>query len=84
LPILRWRCAHGEALPVTLASAPCVAIVPLEDTVDTNAAPAVRLCACAGGEAWYEIHFTMTGAGELPRRLDELEQHLAALEAPQR
>ena len=46
--------------------------------------PAVGLYACAGGDAWYEVHFTMTGAGELSRRLDDLEQRLAALEARQR
>ena len=132
MPILQWRCAHGEAPAVTLACARCVAIAPLDDTVDTNAvrikgegaiesfgegppivkrvmfaagitlihnpprlelltgrnrvitSPAVGLYACAGGDAWYEVHFTMTGAHELSRRLDELEQRLAALEAQQR
>ena len=132
MPILQWRCAHGEAPAVTLACARCVAIAPLDDTVDTNAvrikgegaiesfgegppivkrvmfpagitlkhnpprlelltgrdrvitSPAVGLYACAGGDAWYEVHFTMTGADELSRRLDELEQRFAALEARQR
>ena len=132
MPILQWRCAHGEAPAVTLACARCVAIAPLDDTVDANAvrikgegaiesfgegpptvkrvmfaagitlnhnpprlelltgqdrnitSPAVGLYACAGGDAWYEVHFTMTGAGELSRRLDDLEQRLAALEARQR
>ena len=50
----------------------------------TSPSPAVGLYACAGGDAWYEVHFTMTGARELSRRLDELEQRLAALEARQR
>jgi hypothetical protein len=129
VPILQWRCAHGEAPPVTLACARCVAIAPLDDTVDTNAVrikgegiiesfgegppivkrvmfasgitlkhnpprlelltgrnrvitePAVGLYACAGGDAWYEIQFSMTGAGELSRRLDAIERRLAAIEA---
>ena len=129
MPILQWRCAHGEAPAVTLACARRVAIAPLDDTVDTNAvrilgegaiasfgegppivkrvmfsagitlahnppqlelltgqdrhitSPAVGLYACAGGDAWYEVHFTMTGPGELSRRLDEIERRLAAIEA---
>jgi hypothetical protein len=43
--------------------------------------PAVGLYACAGGDAWYEIQFNMTGAGELSRRLDEIERRLTAIEA---
>jgi hypothetical protein len=131
VPILRWRCAHGEAPAVTLA---CphngrLAIAPLDDSVDSNAirikgegaiesfgegpaivkrvmftpgitlkhnpprlelltghdriitSPAVGLYACAGGDAWYEIHFSATGDGEPSRRIDELEQRLAALES---
>jgi hypothetical protein len=129
VPILQWRCAHGEAPAVTLACARRVAIAPLDDTVDSNAVritgegviasfgegppivkrvmfaagitlehnpprlelltgrnrvitePAVGLYACAGGDAWYEIQFSMTGAGELSRRLDEIERRLAAIEA---
>jgi hypothetical protein len=129
VPILQWRCAHGEAPALTLACAPCLAIAPLDDSVDTNAVrilgegiiesfgegppivkrvmfaagvtlkhnpprlelltgrnrvitvPAVGLYACAGGDAWYEIQFSMTGAGELSRRLDEIERRLMAIEA---
>jgi hypothetical protein len=36
LPILQWRCAHGEAAAVTLACARTVEIAPLDDSVDTN------------------------------------------------
>jgi len=36
LPILRWRCAHGEAPAVTLACARTVEIAPLDDAVDSN------------------------------------------------
>jgi hypothetical protein len=36
LPILRWRCAHGEAPAVPLACASTVEIAPLDDAVDTN------------------------------------------------
>jgi hypothetical protein len=36
LPILQWRCAHGEAAAVTLACARTVEIAPLDDAVDTN------------------------------------------------
>ena len=36
MPILRWRCAHGEAPAVTLACARTVEIAPLDDAVDTN------------------------------------------------
>ena len=129
MPILEWRCAHGEAKPVTLACARCVPLAPLDDSVDTNAvrikgqgciesfgegtrcvkrvmfsagitlvhnparlelltgedrhitSPGVGLYACAGGDAWYEIQFSMTGAREPSRRIDELEQRLAALES---
>ena len=134
MPILRWRCAHGEAPAVTLA---CphngrLAIAPLDDSVDSNAirikgegrieafgegppvvkrvmfaagvtlvhnpprlellterdriitSPAVGLYACAGGDAWYEVHFTMTGDREPSRRIAELERRLAEIEARQR
>ena len=129
MPILRWRCAHGEAPPVTLACARRVAIAPLDDSVDTNAvrikgegtiesfgegppvvkrvmfaagitlnhnppslelltgrdriitSPAVGLYACIGGDAWYEIQFTMSGHDEPSRRIDELEQRMTSLEA---
>lgn len=36
MPILRWRCAHGEAPVVTLACKATVAIAPHDDSVDTN------------------------------------------------
>jgi hypothetical protein len=36
LPILQWRCAHGEAPACTLACAPTVEIAPISDAVDTN------------------------------------------------
>jgi hypothetical protein len=36
LPILQWRCAHGEAPAVTLACARTVEIAPLNDAVDSN------------------------------------------------
>lgn len=129
MPILQWRCAHGEAPAVTLACARRIAIAPLDDGVDSNAvrikgegaiesfgegppvvkrvmfapgvtlkhnppqlelltgqdrhitAPAVGLYACAGGDAWYEVHFTMTGEREPSRRIDELERRIASLAA---
>ncbi|WP_128941050.1 hypothetical protein [Bradyrhizobium zhanjiangense] len=36
MPILRWRCAHGEAPAVTLACARTVALAPEDDSVDSN------------------------------------------------
>lgn len=36
MPILQWRCAHGEAPAVTLACARTVRIAPLDDAVDSN------------------------------------------------
>jgi hypothetical protein len=111
-----------------LACARCVAIAPLDDSVDSNAvrikgegvvesfgegppvvkrvmfpagvtlvhnpprlelltgedrhitAPAVGLYACAGGDAWYEVHFTMTGRDELSRRIEALERRLTDIE----
>jgi hypothetical protein len=36
LPILQWRCAHGEAPAVTLACASIVRIAPPDDAVDSN------------------------------------------------
>jgi len=128
VPILQWRCAHGEAAPVTLACARRVAIAPLDDSVDSNAvrikgegviesfgegppvvkrvmfpagvtlvhnppqlelltgadrriiAPAIGLYACVGGNAWYEVHFTMTGRDEVSRRIDEIERRLTDIE----
>ncbi|WP_028164112.1 hypothetical protein [Bradyrhizobium elkanii] len=36
MPILQWRCAHGEAPAVTLPCAATVAIAPHDDSVDSN------------------------------------------------
>ncbi|MEH2565317.1 hypothetical protein [Bradyrhizobium sp. AZCC 2289] len=36
MPILRWRCAHGEAPAVSLACASTVEIAPPDDSVDSN------------------------------------------------
>ena len=36
MPILRWRCAHGEAPACTLACARITEIAPLDDSVDSN------------------------------------------------
>jgi hypothetical protein len=36
LPILQWRCAHGEAPAVALACARTVEIAPLDESVDSN------------------------------------------------
>ena len=36
MPILQWRCAHGEAPAVALACARTVEIAPLDDSVDSN------------------------------------------------
>jgi hypothetical protein len=127
LPILQWRCAHGEAPAVALACARTVEIAPLDDSVDTNlvritgkgsiasfgegppiikrvmfdagitlehsarlqllccmnrqiSVPAIGLYACDGMGHWNEVHFTETGARELSRRLDRIEQRLAEIE----
>jgi hypothetical protein len=128
LPILLWRCAHGEAPAVTLTCAETVAIAPPDDSVDSNivhitgdgwissfgegptvtkriifdagitlehnppqlelltgadrtiTTPAIGLYACDGKGRWREVHFTATGAAELSRRLDRIEQRLAAIE----
>lgn len=37
MPILQWRCAHGEAKPVTLARSRFMQIAPPDNTVDSNA-----------------------------------------------
>jgi hypothetical protein len=127
LPILQWRCAHGEAPAVALACARVVEIAPLDDSVDSNlvhitgkgsiasfgegppivkrvmfepgitlehsaklqllcctsrqiTAPAIGLYACDGNGHWNEVQFTETGARELSRRLDRIEQRLAEIE----
>jgi hypothetical protein len=36
MPILQWRCAHGEAPAVTLASDRIVELAPIDESVDTN------------------------------------------------
>jgi hypothetical protein len=36
LPILQWRCAHGEAPAVTLTCARTVALSPPDESVDSN------------------------------------------------
>jgi hypothetical protein len=36
MPILRWRAAHGDAAPVTLACAPTVHLAPWDDRIDSN------------------------------------------------
>ena len=36
MPILQWRCAHGEAPAVALACARTIEIAPLNDAVDSN------------------------------------------------
>jgi hypothetical protein len=36
MPILRWRCAHGEAPAVTVAAQRIVHLAPWDDSVDTN------------------------------------------------
>jgi hypothetical protein len=127
LPILQWRCAHGEAPVVKLACSTIVVIAPHDDSVDSNliriegpgtivsfgegpiivkrvlfdpgitlkhsaelqllsctdreiTTPAIGLYACNGGGIWNEIHFTATGAAEVTRRLDAIEQRLTKLE----
>jgi hypothetical protein len=127
LPILQWRCAHGEAPAVALACARVVEIAPLDDSVDSNlvhitgkgsiasfgegppivkrvmfepgitlehsaklqllcctsrqiTVPAIGLYACNGNGHWNEVQFTETGARELSRRLDRIEQRLAEIE----
>lgn len=128
MPILQWRCAHGDAPPVTLACAKTVALAPHDDSVDSNivrisgcgviewfgngppvtkrvvfgpgivlvhnpprlelltdadrstAALSVGTYSCDGNGNWLEVHFTSTGAAEMSRRLDDLEQRLARVE----
>jgi hypothetical protein len=41
---------------------------------------AIGLYACDGDGHWHEVHFTETGARELSRRLDRLEDRLAEIE----
>lgn len=36
MPILQWRCAHGEAPAVTLACSLVVPLAPSDDSVDSN------------------------------------------------
>jgi hypothetical protein len=36
MPILQWRCAHGEAPAVTLACSLVVSLAPHDDSVDSN------------------------------------------------
>lgn len=36
MPILQWRCAHGEAPAVALECAETLAIAPHDDSVDSN------------------------------------------------
>jgi hypothetical protein len=36
MPILQWRCAHGEAPVVTLACSLVVPLAPRDDSVDSN------------------------------------------------
>ena len=36
MPILQWRCAHGEAPAISLACAPTLALATLDDSVDSN------------------------------------------------
>lgn len=127
MPILQWRCAHGEAPAVTLACARTVALAPPDDSVNSNLVhitghgsiasfgegppiikrvmfdagitlehgpklqllccmnrtinvPAIGLYASDGSGHWNEVHFTETGAREISRRLDRIEQRLAEIE----
>ena len=128
MPILQWRCAHGEAPAVVLACGRTVEIAPPNDAVDSNlvriegdgtiewfgeappvikrvlfqagitlkhnppllsllccadriiTTPAIGLYASGGDGGWSEVHFTETGARELSRRLDKIEQRLAEIE----
>jgi hypothetical protein len=36
MPILQWRCAHGEAPAVKLACAATVELAPIDESVDSN------------------------------------------------
>ncbi|WFU19442.1 hypothetical protein [Bradyrhizobium sp. CB3481] len=128
MPILQWRCAHGDAPAQTLSCAETVAIAPLDDSVDSNivrisgcgtiawfgdgpaitkriifgpgivvvhnpprlelltdadrhiSALSIGIYSCQGSGNWLEIHFTSTGAAELSRRIDAMEQRLATIE----
>jgi hypothetical protein len=128
LPILQWRCAHGEAPAVAVACARTVELAPRDDSVDSNVVliegagtiewfgngppivkrvlfpagiellhnpprlqllscqdrnittPAIGLYASDGSGHWNEVHFTATGAQEITRRLDRIEQRLAEIE----
>jgi hypothetical protein len=128
LPILRWRCAHGDAPAVTLACSATVELAPLDESVDSNLVrvagcgtiewfgegppvtkrvifgpgivlvhnpPQLELLtdadrhistlsigtySCDGEGNWLEVHFTSTGAAEVTRRLDAIEQRLEAIE----
>jgi hypothetical protein len=42
--------------------------------------PWVGTYVCDGQGHWLELHFTGTGVAEVARRLDEIEQRLAAIE----
>ncbi|MBO4221965.1 hypothetical protein [Bradyrhizobium neotropicale] len=128
MPILQWRCAHGDAAPVTLACAATVALAPFDDSVDSNiiriagcgtitwfgegppvtkrvvfgpgiilvhdpprlelltdadrhiSALSIGTYSCDGDGRWLEVHFTSTGAAELSRRLDAIEQRIGDIE----
>ncbi|TYL87426.1 hypothetical protein [Bradyrhizobium cytisi] len=127
MPILQWRCAHGEAPAVTLACAETVELAPVDESVDSNVVhitgkgsifsfgkappvlkrvlfeagitlehspglqllccvrrritvPSIGLYASDGFGHWSEVHFTETGARELSRRLDKIEQRLDEIE----
>lgn len=128
MPILQWRCAHGEAPAVAVACARTVELAPIDDSVDSNVVliegagtiewfgdgppilkrvlfpaeitllhnpprlqlltcqdrkittPAIGLYASDGNGRWNEVHFTATGAEEITRRLQRIEQRLADIE----
>jgi hypothetical protein len=128
LPILRWRCAHGETPAVTLEAGPVVALAPPDDSVDSNVVNiqgsgiigwfgqaswvtkrvifvpgitlwhnppqldlltganrviseiAIGIYSCDGDGNWIELQFTETGARELSRRLDAIEERLDRIE----
>jgi hypothetical protein len=129
MPIIQWRCAHGEAPAITLdADGPVVPLAPADDSVDSNLVriqgsgtiewlgagfwitkrvifvPGITLhhnpphldlltdadrhitslsigtYSCDGEGNWLEVHFTSTGAEEVSRRLDAIEQRLEDIE----